>query len=164
MEGNSSLSNVRQRANSYLHSDNERSIILISPSASQAAASSRLTWSRSPYLDSIDLTEDNFAGEDINLDAYDDEIRKMLNKNYQIDLHLQKMDCPVCMESFLTLIKNGVKIMSTVCGHIFCEVCLFNSIKSNRKCPACREFLQLNTTLKQYSHRLFLPISVSSKT
>lgn len=164
MEGNSSLSNAGQSAPSFLYSDNERSIILISPSARQVAPSARLTWSRSPHLDSVDLTEDSFAGEDMNLDAYDDEIRKLLNKNYKIDLHLQKMDCPVCMESFLKLIKSGIKIMSTVCGHIFCEVCLFNSIKSNRKCPACREFLQLNTTSKQYSHRLFLPISVSNKT
>ncbi|XP_071947234.1 E3 ubiquitin-protein ligase RNF4-like [Antedon mediterranea] len=58
--------------------------------------------------------------------------------------------CPVCMESE-RMIKRQRQLVSTVCGHIFCNVCIVNSIKNQHKCPTCRKKL----TLKQF-HPIFL--------
>jgi len=54
----------------------------------------------------------------------------------------------------LTEIKaEGKQLVSTNCGHIFCEICLKDTIKSiGRKCPTCRKKL----TGKNYCRPVFL--------
>jgi len=39
--------------------------------------------------------------------------------------------CTVCLSDI-------TDITSTVCGHIFCEGCILNAIKTQGKCPICR--------------------------
>ena len=43
---------------------------------------------------------------------------------------------------------TGRKLVTTQCGHIFCNVCIRNSISTLHRCPTCRKKL----TLKQYHH------------
>ena len=34
------------------------------------------------------------------------------------------IQCPICFESYLSLLKNGLHLVSSNCGHIFCSSCL----------------------------------------
>ncbi|XP_020272104.1 nuclear factor 7, brain-like [Asparagus officinalis] len=55
--------------------------------------------------------------------------------------------CPICMCEI-------VSPFTTLCGHIFCEVCIKTAIKKQKKlCPTCRRKL----TGKNNIHRVFLP-------
>ena len=156
-----SSSNWNALQNPQFHySDNEQGIILISPPV-QDNLQARSTWSRSGDLEIIDLTVDDDVASSSCEDS-DDQIRKLLQKGYDIEPLLQKLDCPVCLNSFLSLIKQGNKLMSTLCGHVFCQSCLHNSIKANRKCPTCRQGLNLNSSSKVYVHRIHLPLSLKT--
>ena len=82
--------------------------------------------------------------------------------------------CPVCFEDFasvsflliifiicfntiffLQIINGHKKVMSTKCGHIFCEQCLRDALAVNGKqCPTCRA----KVTSKAAYHQVFLPI------
>jgi len=53
-------------------------------------------------------------------------------------------DCPVCMDSFAEVKASGRQVMSTTCGHVFCEECVkgvLSAAASARKCPTCRKKL-----------------------
>ncbi|ONK63817.1 uncharacterized protein A4U43_C07F19250 [Asparagus officinalis] len=55
--------------------------------------------------------------------------------------------CPICLCEI-------VSPFTTLCGHIFCEVCIKTAIKKQKKlCPTCRTKL----TGKNSIHRVFLP-------
>lgn len=54
--------------------------------------------------------------------------------------------CPICLDSF-----GFDEIMSTMCGHLFCEPCIRNTIKTRKKCPMCNRSLKMNQI-----HRIFL--------
>ncbi|ONM56187.1 RING/U-box superfamily protein [Zea mays] len=41
---------------------------------------------------------------------------------------------------------------TTTCGHIFCDTCIKQAIKVQKKCPTCRKGLKMNSV-----HRIFLP-------
>jgi len=56
----------------------------------------------------------------------------------------QNLICSICLEK----INNTT---ATVCGHIFCKVCIQNAIKKQKKCPLCRKNLTMNNI-----HPLFL--------
>ena len=147
----------------FAYSDNDISIILIgSTNQHSHYARHRSTWSQSANLDVVDLTESEYNdSSSISTPTQIDEdskIRSMLATNYAVEPFLQKLDCPVCMESYLSILRNGNKLMSTICGHVFCQSCLFTAIKANQKCPSCREILHLNSKSKQYIHRLYLPV------
>ncbi|KAI5397156.1 hypothetical protein KIW84_063109 [Lathyrus oleraceus] len=57
------------------------------------------------------------------------------------------LNCPICMEAF-------VEEMSTVCGHIFCKICIKTAISRQKKCPTCRKKLTCRGL-----RRVFLPSS-----
>jgi len=156
----------QQHSTRFLYSNNERGIILVGSNGQSFSARPRSTWSQSANLDVIDLTEAEYKDSDQAFERSDEDTRtkQLLDENPKIEPFLQNLDCPVCMESFLSIIKKGNKLMSTICGHVFCQSCLFASIKANRKCPACREVLFLNSNSKQYVHRLYLPISLCKVT
>lgn len=59
--------------------------------------------------------------------------------------------CPICLDDDPTIKTSGRRLMSTNCGHIFCEECIRASITSQHKCPTCRKRL----TLRQI-HPIFL--------
>eukprot|EP00731_Ephydatia_muelleri_P020368 Em0013g95a len=61
------------------------------------------------------------------------------------------VSCPICLETVEQFEKSGRQLVTTVCGHVFCNVCARNSISRQHACPTCRKKL----TLKQY-HPLFL--------
>lgn len=48
--------------------------------------------------------------------------------------------CPICLESYMDITRNGGIVVTTRCGHLFCADCLKKSIaQSGEKCPKCRE-------------------------
>lgn len=49
--------------------------------------------------------------------------------------------CPVCLDSQNQIMKQGRQLVSTTCGHIFCDQCIKESIASMKKCPTCRKKL-----------------------
>ena len=162
-ENSSTASSNQQNPSRFVYSDNERGIILIGPSVLPSHSSrQRSTWSRSANLEVVDLTKTdiNNSNEIFKQSDEDAKLKKLLEKNPKVEPFLQNLDCPVCLDSFLSILKNGNKLMSTICGHVFCQSCLFASVKANRKCPACRELIFLNSKSKQYVHQLHLPISL----
>ena len=53
-------------------------------------------------------------------------------------------ECPICMDSFAEVKASGRQVMSTTCGHVFCEECVkgvLGADASARKCPTCRKKL-----------------------
>ena len=59
--------------------------------------------------------------------------------------------CPICMDRATQFERAGRELMTTVCGHVFCDKCIRNAISSFHKCPVCNKKL----TLRQF-HRLFI--------
>ena len=63
---------------------------------------------------------------------------------------LNGMKCNVCWDSFVDILKEKRSLVSTICGHVFCENCMEKNDASNalmlqqrrrQKCPVCRELL-----------------------
>lgn len=44
-----------------------------------------------------------------------------------------EFECPICMECLM-----GRRILSTKCGHMFCEQCITKAIRNDAVCPVCR--------------------------
>lgn len=44
--------------------------------------------------------------------------------------------CPVCLDSV-----PKEEVHSTICGHLYCEPCIRNTIKTRKKCPMCNRSL-----------------------
>ena len=59
--------------------------------------------------------------------------------------------CPICMETQKNFSLFGHCLVSTKCGHLFCDNCLKKSISLTHKCPTCSSKLNL----RQY-HRIYL--------
>ncbi|KAJ8025887.1 E3 ubiquitin-protein ligase RNF4 [Holothuria leucospilota] len=59
--------------------------------------------------------------------------------------------CPICYDDDAAIKASGRRLVSTNCGHIFCENCLKTSISTQHKCPTCRKKL----TMRQM-HPIFL--------
>lgn len=50
------------------------------------------------------------------------------------------LKCPICIETYVNVKQRGLKIVTTKCGHIFCDFCLKKALTTNgRKCPKCRK-------------------------
>lgn len=47
-----------------------------------------------------------------------------------------KYHCPICLES----VKTRVPV-STMCGHVFCKVCIQAAFQATKKCPMCKKTL-----------------------
>lgn len=57
------------------------------------------------------------------------------------------LKCPICLEPYANVKKNGHKVVVTRCGHIFCDFCLKKAISENgRKCPKCRKAIPKGVT------------------
>lgn len=54
--------------------------------------------------------------------------------------------CSICLDEM-------VNPASTTCGHLFCEGCIKQCLKTAKKCPQCRKRL----TAKNAYHRIYLP-------
>ncbi|KAJ7392509.1 E3 ubiquitin-protein ligase rnf4 [Desmophyllum pertusum] len=64
---------------------------------------------------------------------------------------LKKITCPICMDDEQTIKRRKRKLMSTTCGHVFCDQCIRSAVQMQSKCPTCRKKL----SLKQL-HPIFL--------
>ncbi|XP_044736387.1 E3 ubiquitin-protein ligase complex slx8-rfp subunit slx8-like [Chrysoperla carnea] len=52
----------------------------------------------------------------------------------------KKNECPVCLEYF----SQSRPMYSTFCGHVYCKDCIFQVLKTSKKCPNCRKSLNKN--------------------
>merc|ERR1712142_1141432 len=48
------------------------------------------------------------------------------------------LNCPVCMENLLAIRRRGSRLVSTICGHVFCGKCLPHCVRTRGHCPTCR--------------------------
>lgn len=62
---------------------------------------------------------------------------------------VKKLKCPICLD---LMTEKDKPLLSTKCGHIFCAVCLTDSLKVTKQCPTCRTKL----TAKTMYHPIFL--------
>ncbi|KAK7916259.1 hypothetical protein WMY93_012020 [Mugilogobius chulae] len=51
------------------------------------------------------------------------------------------INCPVCMDSYFEIVDSGRLLVSTRCGHVFCSICLRDSLNQRNCCPICRKKL-----------------------
>ena len=51
------------------------------------------------------------------------------------------MLCPICLETLVSIKAKGKDIVTTVCGHIFCQECFVMTIRHSKQCPTCRKKL-----------------------
>lgn len=59
------------------------------------------------------------------------------------------LKCPVCLDTFSGIRSRGIQLVSTVCGHVFCQRCLRQCLLTQQQCPTCR---------KRISHNDFHPL------
>jgi len=51
--------------------------------------------------------------------------------------------CSICLDTYVEIKDAGKTIVSTTCGHVFCDTCLKSSLKNNgSQCPVCRKKLR----------------------
>uniref|UniRef100_UPI00358FD31F E3 ubiquitin-protein ligase RNF4-like isoform X2 n=1 Tax=Myxine glutinosa TaxID=7769 RepID=UPI00358FD31F len=73
------------------------------------------------------------------------------SKRSSFEMLGQRLTCPVCMDSVDQVLKRGRLVCSTVCGHIFCSVCIRDSLSATGCCPTCRKKLR-----KSQFHPIYL--------
>ncbi|XP_076316828.1 E3 ubiquitin-protein ligase RNF4-like [Tachypleus tridentatus] len=98
--------------------------------------------------------QDNGHERDNNLLVFDLGISRNVSKKNDDDddSPLRKnITCPVCFDSERTIQFSQRQLVSTVCGHVFCNTCIHNAIQNSHACPNCRKRL----TPKQY-HPIFI--------
>ncbi|XP_022250220.1 E3 ubiquitin-protein ligase RNF4-like isoform X2 [Limulus polyphemus] len=97
--------------------------------------------------------QDNGDESDSDLPVFDLGISMNVSKKNDDDDSPPRKDitCPVCFDSDKTIQLSQRQLVSTVCGHVFCNICIHNAIRSSHSCPNCRKRL----TLKQY-HPIFI--------
>lgn len=49
------------------------------------------------------------------------------------------LKCPVCLDTFSAIRQRGSRLVSTVCGHVFCGRCLPACVRTSGQCPTCRK-------------------------
>lgn len=54
--------------------------------------------------------------------------------------------CPICLEMF-----TMDRILSTMCGHLYCAPCIQGVVKTRKKCPMCNRGLKQNQL-----HRIYI--------
>eukprot|EP00794_Sanderia_malayensis_P005313 gene5312-5982_t len=91
-------------------------------------------------------TRRNFQSE---LEFTAEESSECLNKNK--DSPTKTIKCPICMEDSKQMARTNRQLVSTICGHVFCESCLKQAMKQQKKCPTCRRTI----TSKQF-HPLYI--------
>jgi len=61
-----------------------------------------------------------------------------------------KLACPVCLDDHKAILDSKRKMMTTPCGHVFCDNCLKQSLKQNGMCPKCRKKITLARCITVY--------------
>ncbi len=76
-----------------------------------------------------------------------------MGPNLKFLLRMQ-MSCTVfcvCVSRHVQIKRSKRQVMSTVCGHIFCNTCIKAAIRTSSVCPTCRHKLTAKSI-----HQLFL--------
>ncbi|KAJ8262470.1 hypothetical protein GJAV_G00166830 [Gymnothorax javanicus] len=61
------------------------------------------------------------------------------------------ISCPICLDTYGEIVGSGRLVVSTKCGHLFCSLCLRDTLAKSHACPTCRK--RLNQ--KQY-HPIYI--------
>ncbi|KAJ8367658.1 hypothetical protein AAFF_G00313880 [Aldrovandia affinis] len=61
------------------------------------------------------------------------------------------ISCPVCLDTYGEIMESGRLVVSTRCGHLFCSLCLRDSLAKTHTCPTCR---------KKLNHKQYHPIYI----
>ena len=63
------------------------------------------------------------------------------SKKIQEELGLVR--CSICLDSVIEMMADNKQPHSTLCGHLYCCVCIKKAITEKNKCPTCGNFLNL---------------------
>ena len=76
------------------------------------------------------------VGEDIQIDITIKVINQPSNE--------ASCTCPICGESINEIHEQSKCVMATLCGHIFCNVCILTWLEFNpeSECPICRQYIK----------------------
>ncbi|XP_035209413.1 E3 ubiquitin-protein ligase RNF4-like [Stegodyphus dumicola] len=61
------------------------------------------------------------------------------------------LKCPVCLNFVENIVRNGINMVTTPCGHLFCNECMDSILKRTKQCPTCRKSL-----VKQRIRKIYL--------
>uniref|UniRef100_A0A674E599 E3 ubiquitin-protein ligase RNF4-like n=1 Tax=Salmo trutta TaxID=8032 RepID=A0A674E599_SALTR len=61
------------------------------------------------------------------------------------------ISCPICMDTFGEIIDGGRTLVSSQCGHLFCNTCIHDSLAKSQTCPTCRKKLN-----HQQYHQIYI--------
>eukprot|EP00112_Aurelia_sp_Birch-Aquarium-sp1_P021092 Seg559.1 transcript_id=Seg559.1/GoldUCD/mRNA.D3Y31 product="E3 ubiquitin-protein ligase RNF4" protein_id=Seg559.1/GoldUCD/D3Y31 len=53
----------------------------------------------------------------------------------------KKISCPICMDDVDRITRGHRQLVSTTCGHLFCNRCIVEAVRLQHKCPTCRKKL-----------------------
>ncbi|KAL0969058.1 hypothetical protein UPYG_G00222150 [Umbra pygmaea] len=53
----------------------------------------------------------------------------------------ETISCPICMDTYGEIVGGGRMLVSSQCGHLFCNLCIRDSLAKTQKCPTCRKKL-----------------------
>ncbi|KAG8198568.1 hypothetical protein JTE90_026466 [Oedothorax gibbosus] len=51
----------------------------------------------------------------------------------------KEVECAICLDSLEVILESNRKLGSTICGHIFCNMCMKIPRKKSIFCPSCRK-------------------------
>lgn len=60
-------------------------------------------------------------------------------------IHSRSFQCPICLESYLKQ-----RPMTTLCGHIFCKICILECLNRQGKCPICNRRLNITNIFRVF--------------
>jgi len=100
-------------------------------------APSSPSLSPTPNNRTIDLTDSPKASP---MPIFMDSPDPPPSSNQESSLQIK---CPICFDTFVQIKSSGKRLMSTICGHIFCSGCLPVCVKTAKNCPSCRKTLKL---------------------
>ncbi|KAJ7990755.1 hypothetical protein DPEC_G00290200 [Dallia pectoralis] len=63
----------------------------------------------------------------------------------------ETISCPICMDTHREIIDGGRMLVSSQCGHLFCNICIHESLAKSQTCPTCRK--ELN---QQQCHPIYI--------
>lgn len=73
---------------------------------------------------------------------------KLPTEYFQKKAKRMKISCPICFDDMV----GGGGMQTTECGHLFCNNCIANTIKTLKKCVICDKFVLSNKI-----HPIYLP-------
>uniref|UniRef100_A0A3P8ZUR4 RING-type domain-containing protein n=1 Tax=Esox lucius TaxID=8010 RepID=A0A3P8ZUR4_ESOLU len=63
----------------------------------------------------------------------------------------ETINCPICMDTYGEIVDGGRTLVSSQCGHLFCNICICESLAISQTCPTCRKNLN-----QQQCHPIYI--------